>query len=116
MCLETVNQLTTPSTLIVSGYKFFNTTWRGIAFLQQTDKECKYDTWLRAEGPELRADDGKMYPAGFHVYVEDVGYPCSGTKRRVYARRVIAEGIQDKPVIIAQEIYIPRNDNDWPPK
>ena len=75
----------------------------------------------RARANRGRATDGSMYDPGFHVFAEEpkskIGY------RRVFVRNISSRGkdsgtgssYDHKEVIIAQEMYVPSDQNAWPP-
>jgi hypothetical protein len=74
----------------------------------------KLDEWITANGPEIDAGDSKKYKAGFHVYAEESRHD---KRRRVYVRQVTCEGMQDgERCLIAQQMYVPSDENAWPPK
>ena len=66
----------------------------------------------------MRASDGNEYEAGFHVYEEDTNEMNKAPYRRVFVRCVSARGNEgySKKVLIAREMFVPTDQNGWPPK
>lgn len=116
MCLTRIDTLyDKPSDLIVSGWKEFGGTTPQPKFMN-FGTVVKLDEWIAAGDikvpMDIKASDGKLYKAGFHVY--DGEYP---SLRRVYLRRITCVGDQDgKRCVIAQEMYVPSNESGWPPQ
>jgi hypothetical protein len=118
MCLSNVTEkYDHPSSLIVDGWKDFSGTDTKPRFQAQTlagHREVPLDQWLKAEGVDIKADDGKRYELGFHVYTDE---PKSSTRRRVFTRFISARGDQgQEKIAIAREMYVPSDPNGWPPK
>jgi len=123
MCLSSVKETYDPSSeLIVDGWKSFTSgTVSGSLKFENFSDTVELDKWMQASAATaptgIRADDGKTYMPGFHVYAEEseiqkLGYKC----RRVYVRRVTCMGEQGRiKCVIAQEMYVPSNQNAWPP-
>jgi hypothetical protein len=138
MCLTTVKEIyETPSTLIVDGWKEFDGSGKNIFFQNfpfNRRREVPLDKWLVAEvnlstdsstdsstdRGVIRSDDGKEYPAGFHVYADELELKKQGRMeryRRVFVRKVSSFGTQgDLHVVIASEMYVPSEPNGWPPR
>jgi hypothetical protein len=126
MCLSNVKETyDPPSELIVDGWKVFAGSPSAPQFEnfampnQKLDKPVPLDEWMQASAATaptgIRADDGKTYMPGFHVYSEEAEIKKSQS-RRVYIRRVTCMGSQTgKKCVIAQEMYVPSNQNAWPP-
>lgn len=119
MCLSSVKEIyDPPSDLIVDGWKNFKGGANKPEFSMQTHggkSDVPLDVWIRAEATAtIMADDKKDYVPGFHVYCDD--HAGSTGYRRVFLRRVTCSGLQGSlKVVIAQEMYVPSNQDGWPP-
>jgi hypothetical protein len=119
MCLTTVDeQYDPPSSFIIGGEKYFSGPNSAPAFQQYKlngSSVVPLDEWLKADTTnKIRANDGKNYEAGFHVWLDE-NKKHSG--RRVFVRYVTARGKQDgEKLMIAREMYVPSEPNGWPPK
>jgi len=120
MCLSRVEEIiANPSSVIQDGAKQF-TGSKGIYFetypldgSSYGNREVPLDKWLTATEKDVTASDSQSYKSGFHIYEEKTP---KDRRRRVYFRYVTAIGAQDgKNVLIAREMYVPSNENDWPP-
>lgn len=115
MCLTKITTTyAKPSDLILDGWKEF--TIPPFKF-QNFGGMVTLNAWLKAEEveapKEIKASDGKKYQAGFHIYTKERKY----RGRRVYYRRVTCIGDQDgDECVIALEMYVPSNQDDWPPQ
>lgn len=116
MCLDAGHHKVESSTLIQSGWKKFNGYEPDLMFEAMSfggAKRVPLDKWITAEGKGVQAIPS--YDAGFHIY-EDEKETRPGN-RRVYYRNVHRRGRQSGcTVIVAKEIYVPSNPDDWPPK
>jgi hypothetical protein len=120
MCLTTIDeQNDSPSNMIMSGWKEFST--RGASNLEfqnnalRGNNQVPLDQWIVAEKQLIKATDGKKYNTGFHVWIDETKESKKLT--HVYIRKISTIGTQDtKRVAIAEEMYVPSNPNDWPPK
>jgi hypothetical protein len=119
MCLDKIkSDIDKPSDLIVDGWKGFGGSGTSLTF-QNFAGAVAVDTWLSASqvrpSVEIRAGDGRKYQAGFHAYAEERDKPKHG--RRVYLRRITCIGDQSgKKCLIAQEMYVPSDQDGWPPQ
>lgn len=117
MCLDRGSVLQVlPNTLIQSGWKVFignipaefrfeNQRLRG-------EGTVPLDRWIVAE----RNNVGEYF-SGFHIYEDETESGVGGKMRRVYYRKAEWRGKQNgKTVIVAQEMFVPRHPDDWPPK
>lgn len=119
MCLSTVTEkYDKPSNVIISAWKSWSPA--GVPSFYQSYKgsmTVPMDQWIIAESKLIKADDGKTYDTGFHVYESEETAKSLGAYRRVYVRKIHTRGTQGgKIVLIAEEMYIPLNQHDWPPK
>jgi len=123
MCLSRITEsYEPPCPMITDGWKQFSgseskPTFQSFALNGKS--EVPLDKWLRASNDRapngVKANDGKLYDPGFHVYANE---PKS-TKgyRRVFVRNISCRGDDSgQEVIIAQEIYVSSDPNGWPPK
>jgi hypothetical protein len=125
MCLSSITERAdVPSQVIISAQKLFNRPSGGeLRFNVQKYKGSfvvPLDKWLKAEGESIKMDSGFIvkdkYPAGFHVYDADEKKTGIGV-RRVYVRGVRTIGTQDDyKVLVADELYVPSDQDAWPPK
>lgn len=118
MCLNSVTNSNANSKIIHSGYKEFYGTDKKPEFAtypMKAGKQVPLDKWIRAEGIKEIANDGKEYPALFHIYEETD--PKSFRKRtRVFFRGLKVVGLQgSEKCYIAEEMYVPSDPNGWPP-
>lgn len=126
MCLERVDRaLDSTNTLIESGWKYFEKDAHQLQFPHQPHggtKTVPTDKWLRAEErAEIGAARGGMaYKVGFHIFVDERQAKTasfSGKLRLIYYRRSTYKGIdQGQPTVVAQEMYVPSDQDAWPPK
>ena len=120
MCLtKVISSPAKVSDLIVDGWKEFGGGRKSLTFANMTG-DVALDKWLFANlirpPIKIRASDGKEYEAGFHVYAEESDLRNRYRLRRVYYRRVTCVGEQDgSKCVIAQEMYVPSNQDSWPP-
>jgi hypothetical protein len=124
MCLSSVTTRLEPTTMVQSGWKKFRgyeayksctPSLRFEAYAFQGSETVPLDKWIAAEVKEVKISTFKKYDAGFHIY-EDEKENLPG-KRRVYFRKAHTRGIQDGlTVVIAAEMYVPSDPDDWPPK
>jgi hypothetical protein len=120
MCLtKVISGPAKVSDLIVDGWKEFDGKPPTMAH-QSFGGTVVMDTWLKASEVRaptgIRASDGKKYQAGFHIYAEESELKNRYRLRRVYYRRVTCVGEQDgSKCVIAQEMYVPSNQDSWPP-
>ncbi len=120
MCLDYGHFKVEPSTLIQSGWKDFGSATFGSKlrfdnFQYKGSKDVPLNKWITAEGDKVSGAD---YRAGFHIYEDEKELNGSGknSKRRVYYRNAHTRGRQSSlTVIVAQEMYVPSNPDDWPP-
>ena len=123
MCLSVIDKdIKNPNTLIQSGWKNFSGTHSQPIF-----ETCKFadsytvplDKWITAEGDKIKAGWRSDYKAGFHIYEDEMELSTTKriNKRRVYFRRVHTRGSQNKvTVVVALEMYVPSNPDEWPPQ
>jgi hypothetical protein len=121
MCLsKIVESYDTPSALITDGRKQFSGTTSKpefSAYLLRGKKEVPLDEWIKADASQIKASDGNNYEAGFHVYADDTKETNKAPYRRVFVRYVTARGEDGNvKVIIARELFVPSDENGWPPK
>src|ERR1700722_5214434 len=117
MCLSYVTeQYDTPSSCITDGWKaMYGTTTKPQLYGM---KDVPIDEWFKANTAiQIKADDGKNYESGFHVWKDETKTRAAENRRRVFVRFISALGSQDgEQVVIAREMYIPSSSNGWPPK
>jgi len=100
--------------VISSNYKKFQFLW--------FRKEKPFNKWIvcyKRPTTKITADDGKQYPAGFHIFKEKKDairylepYIDNDIVVKVYYRRVVAEGYQeDKGCVVAKKMYVVHNEN-----
>lgn len=117
MCLSRVTQtLDGTITMIEGGWKYFEGAKRDeFPHCRWNDsKTVPVDQWITASGSNIGT-----YKAGFHILTDETqARKTVGIKlRRVYFRRVTAIGMdQQMDTIVAQEMYVPSNEDDWPPR
>ena len=117
MCLDTVNErIGTPTTLIQSGWKTFAKGTFGKLKFENCNfrgkRDVPMDEWITAEPVPPTTNE---YGAGFHVY-ENEDDKRTNDWRRVYYRQVVARGRQTgRDVAVALEIFVPSEENAWPP-
>lgn len=115
MCLNTTKDVE-PTPLIESGWKEFGGSQAAPQFpwnKLRGKNEVPLNSWITADtGTKLKANSGRTYASGFHVYT---GEKQKSNWRRVYFRRMHAEGDQDYPTIVAQELFVPSDPDGWPP-
>jgi hypothetical protein len=129
MCLDAVTETYDhPSTLIVDGWKEFGGSTKQPTFQNYTYKGSNVvplDTWIPASNEhsaQIKANDGKKYEPGFHTYFDEtefkgMGRSNSNSYRRVFLRKVSCLGRQSSlKTVIALEMYVPSDQNGWPPK
>jgi len=121
MCLSKIYETyESPSSLIQDGMKEFTGYEPNLEFQNMNlrgAREVPLDTWIKAEVQSIKAGDSKYYETGFHVYEDDPKKKHGSKFRRVYVRFITCRGEQDgKKVLIAREMYVPRDPNGWPPK
>jgi hypothetical protein len=122
MCLDSIKeQNDRPSTMIMSGWKEFNGSGKNLQFqnmILNGKPDVSLDEWIVAEKKPITANDGKKYETGFHAYTDEKELSNYNTKyRHVYMRKVMTIGKQGSlTVAIAEEMYVPSDPNDWPPK
>lgn len=122
MCLSRITEsYDLPCPMITDGWKQFSGTEAKPRFSSYTvngQSDVPLDKWIIASQDRapsgVRASDGNMYEAGFHVYANE---PKS-TKgyRRVFVRNITCRGEDGQETIIAREMYVPSDPNGWPPK
>jgi hypothetical protein len=106
--------------MIMDGWKVFGGTESKPVFQSyklNSGSAVPLDKWIKAEdstgGKGVKASDGNYYQPGFHVYANEpkkkLGY------RRVFVRNVSCRGNDGDETIIAQEMYVPSDQNAWPP-
>src|SRR5206468_7330421 len=111
-----------PSALIIDGRKEFNGSRSKPHFTNydlRGKREVPLDEWISAEtAQQIRASDGVNYESGFHVYEGDTRELNKSPYRRVFVRFVTArgDGGRDRKVVIAREMFVPIDENGWPPK
>jgi hypothetical protein len=123
MCLDRVYaKVYKPTPLIQSGWKAFDTGSKGGLLFQQQSLNGSHsvplDTWIKAEAPGGKIiGPGENYPAGFHIYEDETEIKYESWKpRRVYYRFAHTRGIQNsKTVVLATEMFVPSEPDDWPP-
>jgi hypothetical protein len=120
MCLEKVKERNdVPSMTIISGWKDFGNYRSGLEFRNislNNSKKVEMDKWIIAEKKTINATDGTKYDTGFHVWTEEKEL-TSKNLTHVYIRKISTIGIQEGlTVAIAEEMYVPSDPNDWPPK
>lgn len=120
MCLQTVQKhIDKPTTLIEGGWKYFNGPDNNLFPHNKWNKvnKCPLDRWITAEGGDI---DSGRYKAGFHVFTDEAKVrkiPGAADVRRVYFRRVTAQGVDSGiETVVAQEMYVPSQKDAWPPK
>ena len=122
MCLDIVKeQNESPSSMIMSGWKDFGKYGSDLEFKiisLNNSKKVPRDQWIIAEKVNINATDGSKYDTGFHVWIdENEAKKNNSGLTHVYIRKVGTLGIQEGlTVAIAEEMYVPSNPNDWPPK
>lgn len=127
MCLDKIKEhYDNPSMAIIDGWKTFNVdTTFGLKFtaVNLNGKwEVPMDRWIKADPKLIQDSKGKDYFTGFHVYTDEDKVKKKyvskyTTPYRVYIRKVTCLGEQDGlDVYIAQEMYVPTNQDEWPPK
>lgn len=123
MCLDTVKEkYENPSPLIQSGYKVFRGSGNSLQFQAQTlggAQTLTLDKWIVAEEKQITANDQKSYITGFHICIDEKEverYERSSRSRRVYFRYAHTRGVQGGEILVAKEMYVPSNENGWPPK
>jgi hypothetical protein len=120
MCLARVTEsYAQPSELIVDAWKSFAGSSSAPKF-QQFGDTVELDKWMQASAANaprgITADDNKNYMPGFHVYAEEKEVKGKSGYRRVYVRRVTCAGVQGlMKCVVAQEMYVPSNQDGWPP-
>lgn len=121
MCLEKVTETLDGSvTMIESGWKMFS-KFNGMQFECQTlggVTAVPLDQWIKAETQvEIWATDRNVYKPGFHVFTDEKAAKSKGANHRVYFRRPLHLGVDRKvQTVIAQEMYVPTDQDDWPPQ
>ena len=128
MCLSRIRETyDSPSTLIVDGWKAFRQKNGVLEFEnfgvggQGGQMGVPLDQWIQASAGDaprgITASDGKNYIPGFHVYSDEQQISKNrSTFQRVYVRRVTCLGDQGTmATVIAQEMYVPSDQNAWPP-
>lgn len=124
MCLSKVLETyDAPSTLILAGWKAFSGEPNRPRFKIQNfngSALVPLDSWIRAEnnhGKDLADSSGHPYKPGFHIWSDESQLKPLASYRRVYYRNVTCAGEQGgKKAIIAQEMYVPSDENGWPPQ
>ena len=119
MCLDKVREsYDSPSNLVLDGWKVFRGSGSKLEFENLSQyNPVHLDEWMKASESTIRANDGNSYESGFHVYEDETKTHNNPTKRRVFIRKVTCRGEQGgHPIAIAQEMYVPSDENDWPPK
>lgn len=124
MCLEKVTETLDGSvTMIESGWKQFSGGARGMVpqFECQTlggVSAVPLDQWIKAEAQvEIPASDRNLYKPGFHIFTDEKAAKIKNANHRVYFRRPLHLGVDRKvQTVIAQEMYVPTDQDDWPPK
>lgn len=124
MCMDKVTETyESPSTLIVDGWKLFGGAHDKPTFDQFAFKGSRtvpLDQWIQASdehAKEIRASDGKKYASGFHAYSDEKDLKKRTGFRRVFLRKITSLGMQGSmKTAIAQEMYVPSDENGWPPK
>jgi hypothetical protein len=121
MCLHSIKERNdNPSTMIISGWKEFNGSGKSLRFQNQT-LNLKYDVpldkWITAEKKAVKGSPSVSYESGFHVWINEKELGSNYKYRRVYIRKIQTIGVQGGlTVAVADEIYVPSNPDDWPPK
>lgn len=120
MCLESVKETIKPNTLIQSGWKQFNGTRDKPTFEAYSFKGSSavpLDKWITAETKDVWSNTSTKYAAGFHIFEDEKELNNKSNKRRVYYRNVHTRG-RDRSVtvVIAREMYVPADPDEWPPK
>jgi hypothetical protein len=125
MCLsKIIESYDNPSALITDGRKQFSGTNLKPEFQSYSihgKKSVPFDEWIKADtSQQIKASDGNDYEAGFHVYEEDTKETNTAPYRRVFVRYVTARGDEgyssNRKVLIAREMFVPSDQNGWPPK
>lgn len=127
MCLESGHYRITETPLVQSGWKQFNGSSSKPefdAYQFGNHKTVPLNQWIRAEEKSVATESSTVYTSGFHIIEdekdvnEDRGnYYKKEKLRRVYYRFAHTRGKQDNfSVVVAREMYVPANPNDWPPK
>ena len=115
MCLDAGVKQVTPNTLIQSGWKVFIGSQGAPRFENQqwnNEGHVPLDRWITAERRSVGA-----YTSGFHIYEDETETQKDQRMRPVFYRKVEFRGRQSgKSVVVAQEMFVPRNPDDWPPK
>ena len=120
MCLDTIKEKNDiPSTMIMSGWKQFNGSGRSLRFQNMpinSNYDVPLDEWIKAEKKTV-SGNGFSYESGFHVYTEEKELNKQYSYRHVYIRKIKTVGIQSSmTVAVAEEMYVPSDPDDWPPK
>lgn len=123
MCLDYIKeQNDNPSAVITSGWKEFNGSGKSLQFqnmILNGQPGVPLDEWIKAEKKPVHSNsDIKSYVTGFHVYTEEEEIKRnSKSYRHVYIRKIQTIGTQNNlTVAVAEEMYVPSDPNDWPPK
>lgn len=124
MCLTKIaTAYDKPSELIECGWKEFYGSAVSLLRFCNFGGDVPMDKWITASEIKtpptggIKASDGKMYKSGFHIYSDETQIKKNRDYRRVYYRRVTCAGEQDgMRCVIAQEMYVPSNQDSWPPK
>lgn len=122
MCLDSITENLTPTAMIQSGWKEFSGSRSDPQFWACNYKgkdDVPLDKWISAEKKPVAISGwrGIKYESGFHIYTDETQLKLRGNKRRVYFRNAHTCGPQDSlTVVIAQEMYVPSDPDDWPPQ
>lgn len=120
MCLDKIHSQPQPVSTIESGWKYFDGfSGKPLQFPHfpngANGTTVAYDKWIEAANKDK---DIGGYKAGFHIFTDEaVAKKTNSTVRRVYYRNVTAIGRdRDQSAVVAQEIYVPKDQDSWPPK
>lgn len=118
MCLRTITKLPKPTNKVVEVYKAFVVkSWeKRLRFSMRSDCRIKLEpgVWIKAKGSRnIAASQARSYPSGFHAHLTK-----SSCKRnfgactilKVKFRKVVAEGLQRGKVLVAKEMFIPKEE------